>query len=98
MKDDLLFISGTFEDFEIPRDKRYLHKYFDTPVQDAFLKYYFAFGNYDNFVDHTGHRARKHWLVILDNRLKKFQNLHKEAKANMDMTTLALIESGEYRL
>lgn len=95
---DLMFLGEHWHTQELPKEKRWLLKYFDTPLQVAFLKYVLMVGNYDNFLDHTGHRARKHWLVILDNRLKRFQNMHKEAKTNMDMTTLALIESGEYPL
>lgn len=95
---DLSFISREFETIELPKEKKYLLKYFNTVLQEAFLKYVFVFGDYDNFVDHTGFSCRPRWLKNLYNKLRHIESLHKEARANMDMTTLALIESGKHKL
>lgn len=95
---DLNFLARRWETVELPKDKKYLLRYFDTPIQTAFLKYVYIFDDYANFVDHTGLACSPRWLAILYNRLRKLQTLHREARANMDMTALAHIESGNYKL
>lgn len=98
---DLSFISKEFETFEFPKGKKYLLKYFDTALQEAFLKYVFVFGNYDNFVDHTGLSCQPHWLKNLYNKLKQIESLHKEAKSILseeNMKRLAQIESGKFKI
>jgi len=95
---DLSFLARKWETVELPKEKRYLLRYFDTPIQTAFLKYVHIFDDYSNFVDHTGLPCSSRWLVILYNRLQILQTLHREARANMDMTALAHIESGKYKL
>lgn len=94
---DLIFLARQFETVELPKEKKYLLRYFDTPLQTAFLKYVHVFGDYDNFVDHTGLACRLFWLQFLYNRLQGLEAAHKEARANMDMTALAHIESGKYK-
>lgn len=95
---DLIYLARQWETVDLPKEKRYLRKYFDTPIQIAFLKYIHVFGDYSNFVDHTGLACSERWLIILYNRLCKLQKLHREARANMDMTSLAHIESGNFKL
>lgn len=95
---DLSFLARRWETVELPKEKKYLFRYFDTPLQVAFLKYVHVFEDYSNFVDHTGLSCSTRWLAILYNRLRMLQTLHREARSNMDMTTLAHIESGNYKL
>ena len=99
---DLSLISREFENLEFPKEKRYLLKYFGTVLQVAFLKYFFVFGEYDNFydnfVDHTGLSCRPKWLKELNQKLRKLEAAHKEAKLNMDMETLAKIEMGKFKI
>lgn len=95
---DLNFLSRQWEVVELPKEKRYLLRYFDTPLQMVFLKYVHIFGDHSNFVDHTGLTCSSRWLVVLYNRLQILQTLHRKARADMDMTALALIESGKYKL
>ena len=97
MQNDLDFLSGRFLK-NIPKEKYYLLKYFNTPIQEAFVKYYFTFGNFDNFCDHTGFSSELRWLKILEKRLVFIESLHKNAKMEMDLETLAIIESGDYPL
>jgi hypothetical protein len=83
---------------EFPRGKRYLLKYFDTGLQTMFLKYVYIFGNYTHFSDHTGFKCQKRWCDFLYQRYLVLEKLNREARANMDMVTLAKIESGKYKL
>lgn len=94
---DLDFLARRFETVELPKEKKYLLRYFDTPLQTAFVKYVHVFGDFTNFVDHTGLPCRTYWLQKLYNRLQHLEAAHREARANMDMTALAHIESGKYK-
>lgn len=98
---DLDFISGEFLDYEIPKSKRYLLKYFRTDLQVAFLRYYLMFSEHRNFNDHTGHycdRRVKFWML---GRYKQLVKAHAEAKSSLTeegMKKLEEIEMGRYRL
>lgn len=98
MKDDLAFLSNQYVDYEVPKDKRYLLKYFRTPVQRDFLKYYFVFGNFDHFIDHTGHACQKRWLKLLFKKMQKIELMRNKAKQDFDLEQLAKIESGKLKL
>ncbi|RTK97697.1 MAG: hypothetical protein EKK64_00345 [Neisseriaceae bacterium] len=95
---DLKIISGDFERYQIPKDKRYLLKYFKTDIQLAFLKYILVFKNYKNFIDHTGRWCRPKYLKALNERFLAIQAAHKQAKYNFDLTFLSEIESGKLKL
>lgn len=95
---DLIFLSGNFEEYEIPKDKLYLLKYFRRDIQQKFVRYFFAFNDFSNFVDHTGLYCQMRWLKMLHNKLLKLESLHKEAKSNIDLETLLKIESGKYKI
>ena len=94
---DLKLISFQLEIVELPKEKKYLLKYFDTPIQIAFLKYIHVFGDYKNFTDHTGLSCQFKWLKSLYDKLRKIEKMHKEAKSNMDLETLERIETGKQR-
>ena len=99
---DLVFLARQWENVELPKEKKYLLRYFRTPLQAAFLKYVHLFGSHENFVDHTGLACSLKWRELLYNRLQKIEALHREARANPDieqkMKDLAHIESGKFKL
>lgn len=98
---DLAFLSAEYKTKRIPKEKKYLRKYFKTPLQMAFLKYFLVFGDYTNFIDHTGLLCQEQWLKSLHEKLMKIEQAHHEARTNPDMEkgmeTLALIERGKYK-
>lgn len=94
---ELDFISGKFFDVELPRDWRYLEKYFQSDVQRQFLKYYYVFGNSKNFVDHTGCHCTVRWLRCLRRKIEILMKEHAEAKNNFDLERLAIIETGKLK-
>jgi len=97
---DLQFIAGEFFDCEIPKEKRYLLKYFKTDLQIAFLRYYTTFGEHRNFVDHTGHRASRRMLFNLQARYHSLVNAYETAKRSLTeagMETVLAIETGKFR-
>ena len=97
MTNDLNLISGDFFDVELPKEKQYLYKYFDTEVQMKFLRYYYTFKTYDRFIEHTGTVCGRRWLRFLKNKYEKLVFIYDEAKKNMDFTLLAKIQSGKIR-
>lgn len=98
MTRDLDFISRKFSTYQIPKEKSYLLKYFKTPIQQAFLRYFLVFGDYENFVDHTGYYCQKRWLRMLRNKMEILDNMRAQAKAALDLELLAKIESGKLKL
>lgn len=98
---DLDFVSGRFFDYEIPRDKRFLLKYFKHPVQQAFLRYVMLFGGYTNFVDHTGLACNVSLQRRLWTRYEQLCLLHGRLKRQFTEDSLKLmdlIESGRFKL
>lgn len=92
--DALKFIGGVFFSYELPRDKLYLFKYFRTAIEKQFLRYYYCFNNYENFVDHTGLYCQLRWLNILKIRHDQIVEFHKKIKSEINLELLAKIESG----
>ena len=95
---DLKLVSGVFFDLELPKDRQYLCKYFDTEIQMQFLRYYYTFGTCDRFMEHTGYFCTKRWLRELKNKYEKLISVYDEAKKNMDFTRLAEIQSGKFKV
>lgn len=93
---DLLFISGNFFDINIPKDKKYLKKYFRTSIEKQFLRYYIVFNTRQRFLEHTGCFVKKRWLQVLEKRFKDLTIEHQNAKLNFDLEKLELIESGKF--
>jgi len=98
---DLHFISGRFFEFQIPKDKRYLLKYFKGKLQVAFLRYYMVFSNSKNFIEHTGYKCDKSLLSRLEKRyrnLTKFYDYNKKSFTEEGLKNISLIESGKFKL
>lgn len=96
---DLDFLAGRFFDFEVPKQKRYLLKYFVTDLQQAFLRYYLLFGEIGNFVDHTGHYCSKRLLFKLQARYRQIELAYEKAKLELTEESMAIInqiESGQF--
>ena len=94
---ELLFISGRLLETEIPKEKRYLLKYFRTSVRRTFLKYYLVVRNTDRFTNHTGVPCDKASLWKMVKRFHYLEEQHARAKSNLDFELLAKIETGKFR-
>jgi hypothetical protein len=94
---DLLLLSRNFETYELPKEKKYIMRYFKTPIQLAFLKYFMVFNDYKNFTDHTGISAQIKYLHSLHEKLIAIEKAHRQARIDMDMSGLVLIEKGKYK-
>ena len=97
MKKDLDLISGEFMDCLLPKNKQYLFHYFTTEVQQAFVRYYITFGEYRNFVQHSGILCRRRWIFQMLRRYRQLEALLQNSRKNMDFKMVAQIESGKYK-
>ncbi len=98
---DSHFISGVFFDYDLPKEKRYLLKYFKTDLQRAFLRYYLIFGNFKNFVDHTGFYCSERLLYKFQRRFRRLSQVYEESKLSLSeegMERVRLLETGKFRL
>jgi len=96
----LYFISGDFLSLEIPKKQKFLLKYFKTDIQLAFLRYYLVFGNWKNFVDHTGYHCKERYLRKQEDRYHALMKAHAEASSVMDedhMKMLQAINEGKFK-
>lgn len=82
----------------MPREKLYLLKYFDTPIQEAFIKYFLLFGDYKNFVDHTGLYCQMRWLKLLKKKYDILEAMRKKARDEIDLFLISQIETGKYKI
>lgn len=98
MKFDCLFIGMKFLEEEIPKEKKFLLKYFKGKQQKIFLRYVIFFGNYENFCDHTGIIFEEKWLKKL---LKKYVDLiytYMYIKNKIDIESLSKIDNGKIKI
>lgn len=93
--DDLTIVGGEFLDADIPEDKKYLLKYFNTPIQEQFLRYFLFFGHYKKFVENTGVYCAPHYLKTLRRRCEWLVNQMTLARKNMDLELISKIQSGK---
>jgi len=91
------FLAGNFFDFEISKERNFLFKYFRSPLERQFVRYYLCFGEIEYFTEHTGHFCQKRWLKILKQRFDKIIAFHNQCRENMELELLEKIEKGKYK-
>ncbi len=94
---DAMFLAGAFFNYYVPREKQFLFRYFRSPLEQQFVKYYLCFGDIDNFVDHTGFFCQKRWLRILKKRIDKIISVYETYKNNSELDKLRELENGRYK-
>jgi hypothetical protein len=85
----------------LPKEKQYLLKYFPfyrngDERQKYFLFYLYEFGSYKRFTEHTGYTCNLRWRASLKKKYITLVEAHDKAKKEMDLDTLAQIETGKY--
>jgi hypothetical protein len=98
LKEELNFIAGKFLDYVIPKDKKYLSKYYTTEIERQFLLYYLVFRSRKRYLEHTGIHVRKRWLEVLESRLLRIEDIHRKARFDFDLEKVAQIESGKFKI
>jgi hypothetical protein len=96
--DELNFMLNLFATYEIPKEKKFLYKYFTGDATKMALKYLYCFGNLDNFAQNTGININSNYLSVIKNKVYKLLAIHQIAKENMDIDMIVKIESGELKM
>ena len=94
---NLKFLNNEFGDGCIPKEHKFLYKYFKNKPQRKFLEYcYIMKETYLNcFQDHTGVKMSVSFAWKLAQRYNKLMEIHKKAKENFDFELLKKIERGK---
>lgn len=98
MEHDLKIISGDFLEIDLPKDKKYLLKYFKTDLSKKIAIYYFHFKNIDNFVNHTGYFCEIDYMKKCVNRYKTIEKEHDEALKEFDFEKMEKIQNGTFKI
>jgi hypothetical protein len=93
---DLILLSGRFLDENLPKEKEYLYKYFDTPIQELFAAYFSEFRSIEHFVDHTGFYCDKRWLRRLRKKFLVIEGAYIDAQSSGDFEKIAEISMGNF--
>lgn len=93
---DCVFVGGRFLDAQLPKEKQWLWKYFQSDLGRKFLTYYFTFGTHFQFVQHTGCVCTYRWRKMLKNKLDALLEVHQKARESGDFELCAEIETGNY--
>lgn len=101
MERDRRFISGDYAEIEIPKKYAFLTRYFKTDTQRSFLRYYWVFRDWKNFVDHTGTYCQERYLRKQAIRFDALLAAYEDAVKVLDeahMRKLQLLTEGRYKL
>lgn len=83
---------------ELPKDKKFLLKYFKGDLQNSYVRYVVFFGSHNNFMDHTGIKITESWLKKLESKYKDLIYLHSLSKSLSNFALLSELESGDLKL
>lgn len=95
--EEIKFLGGIFFDLALSKSEIYLFKYFRSPLEKQFVRYYLCFNNIDYFVAHTGWFCQRRWLIILEKRFNKIINFHRKCKQEFNLELLSKVEKGKYK-
>lgn len=98
---DSHFISGDYAEIEIPKKYQFLTRYFETEIQQVFLRYFWVFREWRSFVDHTGIYCGERYLRKQAERFQKLMDAHADATSILDedhMRKLQILTEGKYKL
>lgn len=95
LEEQAKFLAGAFFDYELPKDKVYLLKYFRSMIARQFLRYYLFFGNHTYFKEHTGIHCDKMWKYVLTHRIKRITALHAKAKSELTEENIEFLDQIE---
>jgi hypothetical protein len=91
------FIAGKFFYMDVPKEQKYLLRYFKTRVQRAFLYYKMLNGEKIYFTRHTGFFCHPWFWTEQSAKLNMILEAHSKAKRDMDLVMLDKIERGKLR-
>lgn len=93
-----VYIGAQYVDFELPKELLFLGKYFRTKIQRQFLHYYLCMTSYAKFPEHVGVEASRAFCFKMAKKCDYLLDVYSNAKANMDLEAVALLNSKKYPL
>jgi hypothetical protein len=94
---DLRFSSDFMHD-QLPKEKRWMSRYFKTRTKRLFLKYFCAFGCSTRFCQHSGEICTKRYIKKMKRQFLNLTKKHEDARADFDLEALSRIETGKCKL
>lgn len=98
MEYDLKIISGDFLEENLPKEKKYILKYFKTELSKKIAIYYFNFNNINNFVSHTGYYCEIDYLKKCVSKYKEVEKEHDYALKEFDLEKMEKIQNGSFKI
>jgi len=100
MENDLKLIKGDFLDMflPLPKEKRFVLKYFKTNLARKIIHYYFIFNTVTNFVNHTGFFCDYVYLKRCMDKYEEIIKLHNLALKEMDFDKMEKIQNGSFKI
>jgi len=95
---NLRWFSYNSDDIELPSEISFIYKYFRTKVQTEFLKYYWHFGDYRCFAQHTGYPVDYSYCYKCAAKYEYFIELYRKAKSEFDLDKLVLLQKRRVRV
>ncbi len=92
-----MLVAGEFLEIELPKEKQYLLRYFRKPMRQAYVRYMHVFGNDLFFSEHTGWRCSIRSRQLMRKRLTALEKLYRDARKEMDLDLLEMVEKGKYK-
>jgi N-acetylmuramoyl-L-alanine amidase CwlA len=93
MDQNLHLISGKYLEIEIPKKYIFLKKYFDTEIQQMFLRYFWVFRDWKNFVDHTGIYCSERYLRKQTDCFNILMEAYEDAAGTLDEAHMKKLQS-----
>jgi hypothetical protein len=100
LKQQLIFISGDFFMVDLPQNRRFMLNYFKLKIQRQFLFYFYIFGSYRYFQEHTGYICSYRWLKKLKIKYIMLERVYDKLKKEYTESSLekiSLIEVGKLK-
>lgn len=95
---NMKFLQGDFRNFTIPKEHKFLYKYFKNKLQKSFLEYCYVMSSENAyfFQDHTGNKITNSFVYKLVQKIKALLYLYEKAKNEIDFDTLKKLERGQF--
>ncbi len=93
---DSILISSKFivEDI-LPKEKKYLYKFFKSKTLRIFVRYYNLFRDHHNFSNHSGIRMTVKKAGLYRMKFELLEKMYDEARKAGDFELIAMMESGK---
>ena len=79
----------------LPKEKKYLYKFFKSKCLRIFVRYFNQFRSSNNFTNHSGCRMTVKKAAIYARKFQVIEQMYDEARKNGDFELIDLLERGK---